>query len=122
MGFHLGWDEISLRERCKRKACCVVQALFRCDIPSGRGVFLCDVLAVWGAGLSVPNLGSIERIVFTRTGKPGTRLRARSGRNARTVRMAEKFASPPNIIGTHASVTTVKSSWHQGSPMYFGKP
>ena len=59
---------------------------------------------------TLPTRGSAARMDCTRTGMPGTRLSARSGRSARKARMTEKLPKPGKRMGSQARVTTTKSS------------
>ena len=66
-----------------------------------------------------PSAGSDWRIDPMSTGMPGTRLSARRGRNARTDRMALMLPNASGkMMGSQASVTTTKSSWHHASRRY----
>ena len=64
--------------------------------------------------------GIASRMVRTSTGIPGTKRNVRSGRSARTERTTERFGSVllGKRMGTHASETTAKSSWHHVSRRY----
>ena len=65
------------------------------------------------------SLGKAARMAEIICGMPGTRLRARSGRSARTERMADVLPKVSGKrIGSHASETTTKSSWHHASRRY----
>ena len=59
--------------------------------------------------------GSAPKMEAMSTGMPGIRLRARSGRRARTDRIAVKLPNQGKRINSHARVTTAKSRMHQAS-------
>ena len=65
-----------------------------------------------------PNAGIDLKMDPMRTGIPGRKRKVRRGRNARMTRMNEYCANDGKKIGTHAKVTTTKSSWHQTSRKY----
>ena len=68
---------------------------------------------------TLPILGMISRMDATSIRISGIVLSARRGRSARTARITEALAMFIGVrMGSQASVTTRKSSWHHGSRRY----
>ena len=68
---------------------------------------------------TLPIFGMISRMDATSIRISGIVLSARRGRSARTARMTEALATFSGVrMGSQASETTRKSSWHHGSRRY----